>query len=123
MYPDTPECYAKMLKDVNRERFAVHQDPLNFVKDPYTYSHQEELFHKCFDLLGPYTKACHLKDCYMAPGQSVDIREVVLGEGVSPIRVYLDEVEKLDPDMPIMLEHLPDLSTYAKARANLERFL
>ena len=59
----------------------------------------------------------------MAPGQSVDIREVVLGEGVSPIRVYLDEVEKLDPDMPIMLEHLPDLSTYAKARANLERFL
>ena len=36
MYPDTPECYAKMLKDVNRERFAVHQDPLNFVKDPYT---------------------------------------------------------------------------------------
>ncbi|NLW12793.1 MAG: sugar phosphate isomerase/epimerase [Clostridiaceae bacterium] len=120
MLPDSPEQYAQLIRDVNRERFAVHMDIVNWVKDPYSYTHQEELIDQAFSLLGPHIRSCHLKDCRLDVGLTVAIREVLLGEGDVPIRYYLEQINKLDPDMPVLLEHLPDMDAYRRAKKNLD---
>ena len=115
MVPDSPEQYVKILKDVDRSSFAVHMDIINFIKDPYTYTHQGELIEKSFRLLGPKIRSCHLKDCLLEPGLTVAIHEVLLGTGSLDIQLYLDAIAQLDADMPVLLEHLTDMESYRKA--------
>lgn len=112
MVLDTPEQYLQLLNDVNRKEFAVHMDLINFIKDPYTYTHMEELICKSFALLGPHIKSCHIKDCLLMPGTTVAIREVPIGEGRMDLPLYLEEIGKLSPDIPVLVEHLPKLEDY-----------
>ncbi|MBQ8639731.1 MAG: sugar phosphate isomerase/epimerase [Lachnospiraceae bacterium] len=114
MVPDSPEQYLQFIRDVNRDRFAVHMDVINFIKDPDTYTHKKELIERSFALLGPYIKSCHIKDCKLMDGTTVMIREVPIGEGTMDLVTYLTEIAKLDPDMPVLVEHLPELSAYGK---------
>jgi len=115
MVPDSPSQYAQFLKDVNREGFAVHMDAINLIKDPYTYTHKKEVIDEAFDLLGSQIKSCHLKDLKMDEGLTVAIREVPLGEGSMEIAHYLDRINGLDDDMPVLIEHAPDMVAYDKA--------
>ena len=115
MVPASPQEYAKLLKDVDREGFAVHMDAINFIKDPYTYTHKCELLDETFELLGSKTRSCHLKDCILEPGTTVAIKEVPLGEGTMEIPYYLEKIAQLDEDMPVLLEHLPDMAAYDRA--------
>lgn len=120
MVPDSPAAYVKILKDVDREGFAVHMDAINFIKDPYTYTHKKELLDECFSLLGEKIQSCHLKDCILKPGTTVAIQEVPLGEGTMEIAYYLEKIDKLGADTPVLLEHLPDMEAYDKAIAWLK---
>ena len=115
MVPDSPEQYLQFIKDVDRPGFAAHMDIVNFIKDPFTYTHTDELINRAFDLLSPYIKSCHLKDCRMDEGITVAIREVPAGEGIVNHKVYLDRINRLDPEMPVLLEHLPDMTAFNKA--------
>lgn len=115
MIPDSPEQYLAFIKDVDRKSFAVHMDMINFIKDPYTYSHKEELLERCFGLLGPYIKSCHIKDCIMETGLTVKINEVPAGEGTMILGEYMKRISGLDGDIPVLLEHLPDMESYDKA--------
>lgn len=115
MAPDSPEQYLRLLKDVDRERFAVHMDLTNFIKDPYTYTHKKELIEKSFRLLGAQTKSCHLKDCLLEDGTTVVIWEVLMGEGTMEVAEYLDAIAGLNGEIPVLLEHLPDMHAYQKA--------
>ena len=117
MLPDSPEQYAALLEDVDREGFAVHMDYLNWIRDPYTYTHQDELIERSFSLLGSRIRSCHLKDCRLEPGLTVAIHEVPAGQGEADILTYLQAISRLDEDMPVLLEHLPDLETYLEAAA------
>ena len=119
MVPDSPEQYARFLADVDREGFAVHMDYLNWIKDPYTYTHQDELIARAFDTLGPQIRSCHLKDCLLEPGLTVAIHEVPAGQGEADLFTYLSAIDRLDADMPVLLEHLPDLETYLTAAAHV----
>jgi len=121
MIPDSAEQYLQFMKDVDRERLAVHMDMVNLVKDPYLYTHQDELIDKTMDMLGPYIRSSHLKDCLLVSTASVMIKEVPLGEGIFPARHYLERLSELPGDMPVILEHLPDLETYRKAAAEARR--
>lgn len=123
MVPDSPEQYVKILRDVDREGFAVHMDIVNFIKDPYTYTHQEELIRRTFALLGDRIASCHLKDCTMEEGLTVKIREVLPGTGNADIPVYLEEIKRLDKDMPVLLEHLPELEQYRSAAEYVRQLL
>lgn len=114
MVPDSPEQYLKLIKDVDRKAFAVHLDGINFIKDPYTYTHQRELFDRCFQLLSPYIKSCHVKDCLLGEASTVNIREVPLGEGAVEAGYYLAQIDKLDGDMPVLVEHLSAMEEYRK---------
>ncbi|MGN0972682.1 MAG: sugar phosphate isomerase/epimerase family protein [Aristaeellaceae bacterium] len=115
MVPDTPEQYLQLLKDVDRPAFGVHLDPVNFVRDPYTYTHPGQVLARCFALLSPFIRSCHLKDCLLEPGTTVAIRETMPGTGVFPIRDYLQRVAALPENIPVLLEHLPDQAAYETA--------
>ena len=120
MIPHSPKQYLQILNDVDRERFAVHMDLTNFIRDPYTFTHRKELLRESFELLGGKIKSCHIKDCLMESGTSVIIREVPLGEGVMELTDYLDAIKSLPGDIPVLLEHLPDMETYERSLAYLK---
>lgn len=115
MLPDSPEQYLRFLKDVNRPAFKVHMDVVNFVKDPYTYTHIPELIHTSFDLLSPYIKSCHLKDFAMGKGTTVVIQEVPIGEGAMDFASYLGHIGQLGADIPVLIEHQQGMAAYDKA--------
>lgn len=125
MVPDSPEQYRKLLKDVDREHFAVHMDAVNLIRDPYTYTHKRELINRAFDLLGPWIRSCHLKDCILEDGVSVMIREVLPGEGsMGPDGAWqtlFERTEALGRDVPVLLEHLNGLEEYERALAACRR--
>ena len=120
MLPDSPEQYLQFVKDVDRESFAVHMDMVNFIKDPWNYTHQEELADRTFSLLGSRIRSCHLKDCLMESGTTVAIHEVPAGEGCVDLGMYLRHIADLDRDLPVLLEHLPDMETYDRALAHVK---
>ncbi len=117
MLPDSPKQYRKLLADVDREHFAVHMDVVNFFKDPYTYTHKKEVIDEAFDLLGPYIRSCHVKDCILEEGTTVAIREIQPGEGTMDLAAYFKRIEETSADMPALLEHLTDMEAYGKALA------
>lgn len=119
MLPDSPEQYARFLQDVDRERFAVHMDAVNFVKDPYLCTHHNEVIDKAFRLLGPKIRSCHLKDFRLKDATSLMVEEVIPGTGMLDIPHYLACVGRLDPDMPVLLEHLSGEAEYDEALARV----
>lgn len=106
MIPDSPEQYLQLIRDVDRERFAVHMDASNWLYSPQTFLDYEGIVDRSFDLLGPWIKSCHLKDADLERELfSFAIYERPLGEGILSIRHYIDRIEALDPDMPVLFEH------------------
>lgn len=115
MVPDSPEAYAKLIQDVDRPCFAAHMDIANMVKDPYLYTHMDELIERAFSLVGPYIKSCHLKDCIMEEATSVLIRETACGKGALNVALYAQTIQETDPDLPLLLEHLATDEEYDQA--------
>ena len=125
MVPDSPKSYQKLIRDVDRERFAVHLDMINFVKDPYTYTHMEELMDESIELLGPQIKSIHLKDCMLTERLSVAIKEVTVGMGAAPIRYFLEKIRELEQkentEIPVLLEHLNDIGKFVQSMEFIRR--
>lgn len=115
MLPDSPQQYAQVIKDVNREHFKVHMDIWNFITNPYWYTHQEELMKEAFALLGDQIVSCHIKDVKLEVGTTVAIREAEIGTGEGNHRCYLEQISRLDPDMPVLIEHLDRFEQYNAA--------
>ena len=61
-YPDSPDSYLALLQAIDRERFAVHLDPVNLICSPQRYYSSGRLIRECFEKLGPHIKSCHAKD-------------------------------------------------------------
>ena len=74
MVPWSPQQYLQFLRDVDRKGFGVHMDIFNFVRDPYGYTHQEELMEEAFSLLGGSIASSHIKDITMREGTTVMIQ-------------------------------------------------
>ena len=115
VYPDSPESYLALIKAVDREAFAVHLDPVNLVCSPQRYFDTAALIRACFAVLGPHIKSCHAKDVTLRGQLLVHLDEVRVGLGSFDYRVYLEELSKLDPDTPLMLEHLSTAEEYEAA--------
>lgn len=115
MIPDSPQQYAQFLKDVNREHFKVHMDIWNFITNPYWYTHQEELIKDAFELLGDQIVSCHIKDVHLDVGTTVAIREVEIGTGEGNHACYLEQISRLNPDVPVLIEHLDRFEQYNAA--------
>lgn len=106
MYPDSTDSYERLIQAVDRKQFAVHMDPVNMICSPQLYFGNGELIREFFTKLGPYIKSCHSKDIRLSGELNVHLDVVPTGQGGLDYPAYLREIGKLDPDMPLILEHM-----------------
>lgn len=118
--PDSVECYARLLRAVERPAFGVHLDPVNLVITPRQYFDTGALIRECFQKLGPHIVSCHAKDLVLRDKLALHLDEVRPGLGNLDYRAYLSELTKLGRDVPLMLEHLATPAEYAQALAYLQ---
>ncbi len=116
MVPSSAEDYVRILRDVDRPGFKVHMDICNLISTPWRYTHQRAVIDEAFDALGPRIVSCHIKDLRQRIGISVAIDEVPIGTGAMDLGYYLDKVDALAPDMPVLIEHLDRFEDYVQAR-------
>jgi sugar phosphate isomerase/epimerase len=121
MYPDSPESYLRLLQAVDRERFAVHLDPVNLICSPQRYFANAELLRSCFRLLGPHIRSCHAKDILLRDHLTTHLDEVRPGLGQLDYGTYLRELAALPGDVPLMIEHLSDEGEYRLADEYIRR--
>jgi sugar phosphate isomerase/epimerase len=113
-YPDSPDSYLRLLKAIDRKHFAVHLDPVNLVCSPQLYYNNARLTRECFKKLGSYIKSCHAKDILLDEKFMTHLDEVRIGLGNFDYKTFLTQLSKM-PDIPLMLEHLPDAGQFRLA--------
>lgn len=117
--PDSPDSYLELLRAVDRPRLAVHLDPVNMINTPAKLYDNAGFLRECFAKLGPYIRSCHAKDIRLGDELTIHLDEVRPGLGVLDFRVLLTEMERLEPDTPILVEHLRSDAEYAAAVAHI----
>jgi len=122
-YPDTADTYLKLIEAVDRKQFAAHLDPVNMINNPWTYYNNRLLIKDCFKKLGKYIRSCHAKDILISGKMTLHLDEVIPGAGVLCYKTYIAELKKIDPDVPLMLEHLKTEEEYKTAAAYVRRFI
>ena len=118
-YPDSPASYLKLIGAIDRKQFAVHLDPVNLVCSPQRFYGNGSLIVECFEKLGPYIRSCHAKDIALSDKLTVHLDETRPGLGGLDYRIYLQELSKVDPDTPLMLEHLKTEEEYTLAASHI----
>jgi len=113
-YPDSVDSYVRLLKAIDRKSFAVHLDPVNIVCSPQRYFGNGRLIRECFKKLGPQIKSCHGKDILLDTKLTTHLDEVRPGLGGLDYVTFLKELSRF-PDVPLMLEHLPNAEEYRLA--------
>lgn len=117
MFPDSPETYIQIIKDIDRKGFGVHMDAVNMISSPRRYFNNREFVNRCFELLGDKIVSCHLKDCLLEHKLTVSIVETECGKGGFDIPNYLAAIDKASENMPVIIEHLSDIDEYMQAIA------
>lgn len=122
MYPDSPDSYLALIRAIDRPAFAVHLDPVNWVCSPQRYFANADLLRESFAKLGPYIKSCHAKDIILRETLTTHLDECCPGQGYLDYGVFLAELNRLDPDMPLMLEHMTEEKDYLQGAAYIRSF-
>ncbi len=123
MIPTSPREYAKLIEAVDRDRFAVHMDVINMINSADRYFHPEEFVDECADVLGDRIRSCHLKDVHLDSRYTIRLEECGPGDGEFPLRYYAEKMNALDPDMPMILEHLNSDDDYITYMGYLKKEL
>ena len=79
------------------------------------YYENRKLIKNTFDLLGDQILSCHVKDAILDHSLTVCIRETECGKGELDLKYYIEQAEKYNPEMPMIIEHLPDMDRYLDA--------
>jgi len=117
-WPDSPDSYLELLEAVDRPGFAVHLDPVNMINTPAKYYDNAGFLRECFAKLGRTSElSCeghHARGrADRPPGGGAP------GLGQLDFRVLLTELDRLDPDTPILVEHLTQDEEYRAAVAHV----
>ena len=123
MLPSGPEDYLELLRSIKRSDFAVHLDIINMIHSPERYFFAEDFTDKCFELLGPYIRSCHLKDIKLLPQYTFMLEEKPCGEGVFNIEHFARTLDHTDPGLPVLIEHLPSDEAYIESIRYLKKRL
>jgi sugar phosphate isomerase/epimerase len=113
--PHTADDYVDLLKAIDRKQFAVHFDPVNMIWSPERFYKTGEIIREFVAKLGPHIRSCHAKDITLSDKLTVHLDEIRPGLGNLDYKVFLKELSGLDPDLPVMLEHLQGTELYAQA--------
>lgn len=117
--PDSPDSYLELLAAIDRPRFGVHLDPVNMINSPAKYYDNAGLLRECFDKLGPHIRSVHAKDLTITEELTLHMPEVRPGLGGLDYRVFLTEMQRIDPDTPFLVEHLSSDEEYQAAVAHV----
>ena len=112
VFPHSPDSYLRLIQAVDRRAFAVHLDPVNLINSPERFYATGAVIRDCVEKLGPYIRSCHAKDIALGTKLTVHLDEVRPGLGGLDYRTFLLELSKLEPDVPLMLEHLSNEEEY-----------
>lgn len=115
VWPESADQYLELIRAIDRPAMAVHLDPVNIITSPMRAFDTAAVIRDCFAKLGPHIRSCHAKDIALTSKLTVHLDEVAPGEGLLDYPLFLSELAKLDPDMPVMLEHLPTAQAYRDA--------
>ncbi len=117
MIPDSPDVYLQLMRDVNREQFAVHMDFVNMINCPRRFLDAEGFVEECFSKLSPYIRSTHLKDSRMDPMELTTVlHECSPGEGCLDFVRILRIIDRYLPaDAPVLLEHMTTFEEYRRA--------
>ena len=116
MIPDSAESYTKLIALVDDDRFGVHFDAVNMINSPSRYAHTGDFIRNFVSAHGKRICSCHAKDVILRREKMlVHLEEILPGRGTLDYDALLTSVSSLDPDTPVMLEHLPDLAAYDEA--------
>lgn len=113
--PDSGDVYLELIQAINRPMFGVHLDPVNMINCPARYYANGAFLRDCFARLGQWIVSCHGKDVILRHHLTVRLDEVRPGLGALDYRVFLQELNQLPGDVPLLLEHLPQ-DEYPAAR-------
>lgn len=119
VFPDSADTYLALLKAIDRKAFAVHLDPVNMISSPRVYYQNGAMMKDFFAKLAPYIKSAHAKDILISKKLTVRLDEVIPGEGELDYKIFLTELQKLDIDTPIIVEHLNSAEEYKKATTHI----
>lgn len=123
MIPTGPEQYLRLIEEVDRERFGVHMDLINMINSADRYFDMASFAKEAFELLGSQIKSCHLKDIRLLEEYTFQLQECAPGEGFFPIELYSQLASSIDPDMPMIIEHLNSDQEYADALAYVQQLI
>jgi sugar phosphate isomerase/epimerase len=118
VYPYSTESYLELIRAIDRKQFGVHFDPTNLMCSPERFYHCGEVIREFFDKLGPMIRSCHAKDAELEPKALAHLSEVRPGLGGLDYKTFLTELTKY-PDVPLILEHLPNAEEYKLAGDHL----
>jgi sugar phosphate isomerase/epimerase len=120
-YPDSTDAYLRLIKAIDRDRFAVHLDPVNFVCSPQILFSNGEMIRDAFKRLGPWIRSCHAKDVTIRQDTYLpQLDEVRPGLGSLDYKTFLRELSGLD-NIPLMMEHLSNAEEYTLAAEHIRK--
>lgn len=115
--PDSVDSYLALLEAIDRPRCAVHLDFVNLINTPAKFYDHVGLVRDCVTRLGPHVRSVHAKDMVLGEELTVHLAEMRPGLGALDYRRVLTELDRLDPDTPVLVEHLPSDEEYRAAVA------
>lgn len=114
-FPYSPDSYLRLIEAIERERFAVHLDPMNMITSPEIFFNNGEMIRDCFRKLGPHIRSCHAKDIILREDiYTPQLDETRAGLGSMDYSAFLTGLSKLD-NIPLMIEHLKNADEYRLA--------
>jgi sugar phosphate isomerase/epimerase len=119
VFPDSADSYVDLIKAIDRRAFGVHFDPVNLVNSPRLLYDTAGMIRDFCEKLGPFIKSIHAKDVTCDHRLTFHVDERRPGQGVLDYGVLLRWAERLSPDMPVLLEHLPSEEEYRLAAAHV----
>lgn len=120
IFPSTPDQYLDLIQAIDRPGMGVHLDPVNMINCPERVYNTGAFISDCFAKLGPHIRSCHAKDIVLRGNLTLHLDECCPGEGVLDYGAFLTGLSRLDPDTPLMAEHLP-FERYPEAVSHIRR--
>lgn len=106
MVPTSPDDYLQLLNEVERDEFGVHLDLINMVTSPERYFFLNDFMDECLEKLGDKICSAHLKDILLLQDYTFMLKECACGEGILNIPRYVSKLNDINPDIPLIIEHL-----------------
>lgn len=115
MIPSSPDEYLRLIADVNRPQFGTHLDVVNMITSPDRYFFNDRFLDECFAKLGSTICSCHLKDIRLKSEYTFQLEECACGDGSLDLERYVRLASAINPQMPMIIEHLTTDEEYEQS--------